>query len=123
MEEESRPCYVISVAADMLGIKTYTLRYYERVGIIKPYRSPGNIRLYSDADIELLRRVRHLIDDLGVNMAGVEVILNMLEKMVELQQENNKLKADNNILYVILDPNLLLIPRYSTSKSIVNFMR
>ncbi len=98
MEEESRPCYVISVAAEMLGIKTYTLRYYERVGIVKPYRSPGNIRLYSDADIELLRRVRHLIDELGVNMAGVEVILNMLEKMVELQQENNKLKAEVNSL-------------------------
>ena len=93
MEEESRPCYLISVAAGMLGIKTYTLRYYERVGIIKPYRSPGNIRLYSDVDIELLRRVRHLVDDLGVNMAGVEVILNMLEKMVELQQENAKLKT------------------------------
>jgi len=96
MEEETRPCYVISIAAEMLGIKTYTLRYYERVGIIKPYRSPGNIRLYSEADIELLRRVRHLIDDLGVNMAGVEVILNMLEKMVELQQENKALKTEIN---------------------------
>ena len=92
--EESRPCYVISIAAEMLGIKTYTLRYYERVGIIKPSRSPGNIRLYSEADIELLRRVRHLIDDLGVNMAGVEVILNMLERMVELRQENERLNSD-----------------------------
>ena len=98
MEEETRPCYVISVAAGMLGIKTYTLRYYERVGIIKPYRSPGNIRLYSGADIELLRRIRHLIDDLGVNMAGVEVILNMLEKMVELQQANKQLKTEINEL-------------------------
>jgi MerR family transcriptional regulator/heat shock protein HspR len=94
MNEESRPCYVISIAAEMLGIKTYTLRYYERVGIIKPSRSPGNIRLYSEADIELLRRVRHLIDDLGVNMAGVEVILNMLERMVELRQENERLNSD-----------------------------
>ena len=92
--EESRPCYVISIAAEMLGIKTYTLRYYEREGIIKPSRSPGNIRLYSEADIELLRRVRHLIDDLGVNMAGVEVILNMLERMVELRQENERLNSD-----------------------------
>ena len=92
--EESRPCYVISIAAEMLGIKTYTLRYYERVGIIKPSRSSGNIRLYSEADIELLRRVRHLIDDLGVNMAGVEVILNMLERMVELRQENERLNSD-----------------------------
>ena len=94
MNEESRPCYVISIAAEMLGIKTYTLRYYERVGIIKPSCSPGNIRLYSEADIELLRRVRHLIDDLGVNMAGVEVILNMLERMVELRQENERLNSD-----------------------------
>ena len=98
MNEGTRPCYVISVAAGMLGIKTYTLRYYERVGIIKPSRSPGNIRLYSEADIELLRRVRHLIDDLGVNMAGVEVILNMLERMVELRQENKGLKSEINEL-------------------------
>lgn len=94
VNEGARPCYVISVAAEMLGTKTYILRYYERVGIIKPFRSPGNIRLYSERDIALLRRVRHMIDDLGVNMAGVEVILNMLERMIELQRANEELTSE-----------------------------
>jgi MerR family transcriptional regulator/heat shock protein HspR len=81
----SEPCYVISVAARMVGVPTYTLRYYERVGIIEPTRSPGNIRLYSDEDIALLRRVRMLMDDLGVNLAGVSIILRMSQRIVELQ--------------------------------------
>lgn len=94
MDDEVRPCYVISVAAEMLGVKTYTLRYYERVGIIRPSRSPGNIRLYSESDIALLRRVRTLIEDLGINMAGVEVILNTLQRMSELQRDNEELRAE-----------------------------
>ena len=98
MEDEVRPCYVISVAAEMLGVKTYTLRYYERVGIIRPSRSPGNIRLYSESDIALLRRVRTLIEDLGINMAGVEVILNTLQRMSELQKANEELRAELKIL-------------------------
>lgn len=91
MGKEERPCYVISVAASILGTRTHTLRYYEKVGIIKPSRSQGNIRLYSDSDIDLLRRVRHMMDDLGVNMAGVEVILNLLERIEELKKTNGKL--------------------------------
>ena len=94
MDDETRPRYVISIAAEILGVRTYTLRYYEKVGIIKPSRSRGNIRLYSDEDIALLRRVRHLIDDLGVNMAGIEVILNMLERMVELNETNEQLRQE-----------------------------
>ncbi len=84
--EGSGPCYVISVAARMVGVPTYTLRYYERVGIVEPTRSPGNIRLYSDEDIALLRRVRTLMDDLGVNLAGVSIILRMSQRIVELQR-------------------------------------
>ncbi len=91
---EDRPRYVISIASEMLGIKTYTLRYYERIGIIKPSRSSGNIRLYSESDINLLRRVRTLIDEMGVNMAGVEVILNMLQRMQALQKERERLQKE-----------------------------
>ena len=94
IDATARPCYVISIAAGMLGVKSYTLRYYERVGIIKPFRSPGNIRLYSERDIALLRRVRHLMDDLGVNMAGVEVILNILDRMMQLQKANEELRSE-----------------------------
>ncbi len=94
MNDEGRPCYVISVAAEMLGTRTHTLRYYEKVGIIRPFRSPGNIRLYSEEDIALMRRIRHLMSDLGVNIAGVEVILNILDRLVDLQRENQELSQE-----------------------------
>ena len=84
--EDNEPRYVISIASRIIGVPTYTLRYYERVGIIEPRRSRGNIRLYSDADIVLCRRVKSLMDDLGVNLAGVEVILRMTQRVVELQR-------------------------------------
>jgi MerR family transcriptional regulator/heat shock protein HspR len=83
----NEPRYVISVAARMLDIHTHTLRYYEKVGIIEPHRSQGNIRLYSDRDIALLKRVKSLVDDMGVNLPGVEVILRMVQHMGELQNE------------------------------------
>jgi len=89
MEREDNtqmPRYVISVAAEMLGTQPYTLRYYERVGIIRPARSRGNVRLYSESDIVLLKRVMSLMTDLGVNLAGVEIILRMSEQIIELQR-------------------------------------
>ena len=84
---DTEPRYVISVAARMLDTHTHTLRYYEKVGIIEPYRSRGNVRLYSDRDIALLQRVKTLVDDMGVNLPGAEVILRMMEHMGELQNE------------------------------------
>ena len=81
----SEPRYVISIAAKMLDTQTYTLRYYEKVGIIEPRRSRGNVRLYSDRDIALLQRVKTLVDDMGVNLPGVEVILRMMQRMGEMQ--------------------------------------
>lgn len=95
MNRDDEPRYVISIAARMLGVQTYTLRYYERIGVIEPKRSPGNLRLYSDRDIDLLRRVRTLVEDLGVNLAGVEVILRLMRQMTEMQQELQKLEAEN----------------------------
>jgi len=83
----NEPRYVISVAARMLEIQTHTLRYYEKVGIIEPHRSQGNIRLYSDRDIALLKRVKSLVDDMGVNLPGVEVILRMMQRMREMQYQ------------------------------------
>jgi MerR family transcriptional regulator, heat shock protein HspR len=84
---DTEPRYVISVAARMLDIHTHTLRYYERVGVIEPRRSKGNVRLYSDSDIALLRRVKALVDDMGINLPGVEVILRMVEQMGQLQND------------------------------------
>ena len=94
MEEETKPRYVISVAAEMLSTRSYTLRYYEKVGIIKPARSRGNIRLYSDMDLALLQRVRTLMEDLGVNLAGVEVILRMSQQIAQLQKTTDELEAE-----------------------------
>ena len=92
--DDTEPRYVISIAARMLGIQTHTLRYYEKIGIIEPPRSKGNIRFYSERDIARLRRVKTLMDDLGVNLAGVEVILRMAQRMTELQRHIEKLESE-----------------------------
>ena len=94
MEQNNEPRYVISIAARILGTQTYTLRYYERIGLIEPKRSQGNIRLYSDRDIDLLRRVRTLVEDMGVNLAGVEVILRLVQRMGEMQDRMAKLESE-----------------------------
>ena len=88
------PCYVISIAARMVGVQVHTLRYYEKIGIIEPSRSQGNIRLYSERDVALLRRVKTLMEDLGVNLAAVEVILRMSRRMAELQSQVKELESE-----------------------------
>jgi len=92
----SEPRYVISVAARILGVQTYTLRYYERIGIVEPSRSSGNIRLYSESDIARLRKVKSLMEELGINLAGVEVILNMADRIEELQKQVTELENELN---------------------------
>src|SRR4030066_1515860 len=82
----SEPRYVISVAARIVGMETPPLRYYERIGLVQPYRSKGNIRYYSEADVERLRHIKTLMSDLGINLAGVEVVISMAEKMAEMQR-------------------------------------
>ena len=82
--------YTISAVADHYEIHQQTLRLYEREGLLKPSRSDGNVRLYTETDIERLELILGLTRDLGVNLAGVEVILNMREKMEQMQQEFNR---------------------------------
>ena len=82
--------YTISAVADHYGIHQQTLRLYEREGLLKPSRSDGNVRLYTDQDIERLEVILKLTRDLGVNLAGVEIILNMREKMDQMQREFNR---------------------------------
>jgi len=88
----TEPCYVISVAARILGIHAQTLRYYERAGLITPSRTQGNIRLYSEGDIKRLRKVKQLMDELGVNLAGAEVILRMRERIQAMELELDNLR-------------------------------
>jgi len=78
--------FMISVVSEMLGIHPQTLRIYEREGFIKPKRSGGNTRLYSEEDVEKLEMILRLTRELGVNLAGVEVILSMREKMEQMQR-------------------------------------
>ena len=94
ISENEEPRYVISIAARMLGVRTYTLRYYEKIGIIEPHRSRGNIRLYSDTDIRRLKQMKTLMEDLGINLAGAEVILRMARQMTELQHHVQGLESE-----------------------------
>jgi MerR family transcriptional regulator/heat shock protein HspR len=91
---EDEPCYVISVAARMVGMHAQSLRNYERIGLIRPNRSTGRVRLYSQADIERLRNIQRMVNDLGVNLAGVEVIMNMKETMARMEAEMERLREE-----------------------------
>ncbi len=94
MESGDRePRYVISIAARMVGVETYTLRYYERMGLVEPERSSGRLRLYSERDIERLRHIKALMNDLGINLAGVEVVLRLMERLVSLQGELEEMRG------------------------------
>lgn len=91
-EATDEPCYVISVAARMVGVHAQTLRYYERIGLVAPARSRGNIRMYSLQDVQRARWIKSLIDDLGINLAGVDVIIRMNRRIVELEREVRELQ-------------------------------
>jgi MerR family transcriptional regulator/heat shock protein HspR len=86
---DDEPIYVISVAARLVEMHPQTLRYYERAGLLKPTRSSGKIRLYSQREIERLRKISRLTNELGVNLAGVEIIIDLTERL-ELIQERMK---------------------------------
>ena len=87
MSERRKTAYMISVVADMLGVHPQTLRLYEREGFVRPSRSGGGVRLYTRGDVDRLRLILTLTRELGVNLAGVEVILSMRERMEKLQAE------------------------------------
>ncbi len=86
--------YHISVVSRIVDLHPQTLRTYELMGLITPARSEGNVRLYSADDIERLRRIQRLVDELGVNLAGVEVILNMRERMEQMHRDMEMLRQE-----------------------------
>ena len=92
------PCFVISIASRLVGLHAQTLRYYERVGLIWPSRTGGRQRLYSPADIERLRRIKALTEDMGVNLAGAEIALKLMGRIDELEQETKDLLQEINRL-------------------------
>lgn len=85
--KKSQGAYVISVVAERYQVHPQTLRLYEREGLLKPSRTEGNTRLYTDSDLERLELILNLTRDLGVNLAGVEIVLNMRERMNEMQRQ------------------------------------
>src|SRR5580692_191315 len=86
-KKRGRAGYMISAVSELYNLHPQTLRLYERVGLLKPSRSEGNTRLYTDADLERLEVILTLTRDMGVNLAGIEIILNMREKMAEMQRQ------------------------------------
>ncbi|MFH1084702.1 MAG: helix-turn-helix transcriptional regulator [Chloroflexota bacterium] len=91
---DKEPCYVISIAARLVQLHPQTLRYYDRIGLLRPSRSSGRIRLYSQCDVDTLRKIVRLTDELGVNLAGVEVIINMSGRMEEMQRELERVQRE-----------------------------
>jgi MerR family transcriptional regulator/heat shock protein HspR len=117
MYSYDEPVYLISVVSKILNIHPQTLRQYEREGLIKPNRTEGKMRLYSQRDIDRLKLILSLVRELGVNLAGVEIILQLKEEIEELQQEVENLKKQQgqiprNRSVVIKKENyqLILIP-------------
>lgn len=93
MSPRKKTGYVIGTVAESYGIHPQTLRLYERLGLLKPSRSLGNTRYYTDQDLKRLEVILNLTRELGVNLAGVEVVLNMREKMERMQSEIEELVA------------------------------
>jgi MerR family transcriptional regulator/heat shock protein HspR len=93
-EDEFRPVFMISVAAELAEMHPQTLRMYERKGLIRPSRSSKSTRLYSLADVERLRRIQQLVADSGLNLAGVERVLEMEQQMESLQRRLDVLQTD-----------------------------
>ena len=97
-EDDDEPVYIISVAAELVGVHAQTLRHYERVGLIEPARSEGNIRLFSPRDVKQMRAITILTGDLGVNLAGVEAILDLHHQIEDLQAQVADLQADLRVI-------------------------
>ncbi len=93
-DHSAEPCYVISIAARMVGLHAQTLRYYERAGLLSPSRSLGRQRLYSPLDVQRILRIKALTEEMGVNLAGAEVALRLMAQIKELQAENEGLKQE-----------------------------
>ena len=121
----SKAAYMISAVAEQYEIHPQTLRLYEREGLLRPSRSEGNTRLYTDGDLERLEVILHLTRDLGVNLAGVEIILNMREKMSEMQRQiedfvlnlNRELASHNRSLEPEEKTSLVPVIRFITNKN------
>ena len=132
MRNENQPVYMIGVAAGLCSVHPQTLRQYERMGLVIPSRAGAKNRLYSEADIRRIRQIQRLTQEMGVNLAGVEVILRLLEDMeglrqdVEQQMTEYVRDAEQRIRHMMTNPNapirrdetLLPVPNIRIRKSV-----
>ncbi|MDH7603188.1 MAG: helix-turn-helix transcriptional regulator [Armatimonadota bacterium] len=112
--DPEEPLYMIGVAAKLCDLHPQTLRTYERLGLIRPARGPNGNRMYSQADIERLRQIQRLTQELGVNLAGVEVILNLLDKMEKMRQE---MEAEIQRMRRLVEEQARRLENYSNSST------
>lgn len=114
MRTGNQPVYMIGVAAQMCGVHPQTLRQYERLGLVIPSRAGAKNRLYSDDDVRRVRRIQRLTQDMGVNLAGVDLILRLLDDMedmrldMETQMRNYVVEAERRIQQLLLNSNIPL---------------
>ena len=94
MTDEERPRYMISVAAELVGMHPQTLRIYEQKGLVRPRRTAGNTPLYSDADVERLRLIQRLTTELGLNLAGVERVLHMEDELQRMRRRLERMEQE-----------------------------
>ena len=94
MTEQERPRYMISVAAELVGMHPQTLRIYESKGLVRPKRTPGNTRLYSEADLERLRLIQRLTTELGLNLAGVETVIRLEDELGKARARLERLERE-----------------------------
>ena len=95
MTDSDRPRYMISVAAELVGMHPQTLRIYEQKGLVRPERTPGGTRLYSEADVERLRIVQRLTSELGLNLAGVELVLRLEDELRKAHAQIERLQRQH----------------------------
>ncbi len=91
---DERPRYMISVAAELVGMHPQTLRIYEQKGFVRPQRTQGNTRLYSDADVERLRAIQRLTTEIGLNLVGVERVLRLEDELVRMRRQLDRMEQE-----------------------------
>jgi MerR family transcriptional regulator, heat shock protein HspR len=120
MAKKSKAAYMISAVAEQYAIHPQTLRLYEREGLLKPSRSEGNTRLYTGEDLERLEVILHLTRDLGVNLAGVDIIMNMREKMGQMHAQIQEFVATLNRELVARAPHPFDADEHNSLVPVVN---
>jgi MerR family transcriptional regulator, heat shock protein HspR len=132
MRPESQPLYMIGVAAQLCGVHPQTLRQYERLGLVAPSRIGAKNRLYSEADIRRVRRIQRLTQEMGVNLAGVELILRLLDEMEDQRREMEQqfveyiAEAEQRIVNMMKNPSaplrkdesLLPVPNFRVNRKV-----